>query len=115
MAIQTSKAITEIKVLNSGSKELVCEFNIKVTSYDDSDQEGTTVSSEQTIKLETEGRTGAEPDYVAYENLTQAKLEEFGGSELSDWVGSITGNQAVWVESLLNPPTPNIINKALPF
>lgn len=115
MAIQTSKAVTEIKVVNSGSKNIIAEFNLKVTSYDDSDQEGTTISSEGTFQLETEGRTTSSAGWVAYGSVTQAKLEEWGGEELTKWVSSVTSNQTSWISSVLNPPAPAIVDKALPF
>lgn len=115
MAIQTSKAVTEIKVVNSGSKNVIAEFNLKVTSYDDSDQERTTIDSENTFELETEGRTTSSEGWVAYGSVTQAKLEEWGGEELAQWVSQTTGNQVSWINSVLNPPAPAIVNKDLPF
>ena len=115
MAIQTSKAVTEIKVVNSGSKNIIAEFNLQVTSYDDSDQEGTTINSENTFQLETEGRTTSSEGWVSYGSVTQAKLEEWGGSELTEWVSRATDNQASWINSVLTPPTPAIVDKALPF
>ena len=115
MAIQTSKAVTEIKVVNSGSKNIIAEFNLKVTSYDDSNQEGTTIDSEGTFQLDTEGRTTSSEGWVAYGSVTQSKLEEWGGQELAQWVSQTTGNQASWINSVLNPPAPAIVDKALPF
>ena len=115
MAIQTSKAVTEIKVVNSGSKNTIAEFNLKVTSYDDSDQERTTIDSENTFNLETEGRTSSSAGWVAYNSVTQSKLEEWGGEELTNWVASTTANQSAWISSVLNPPAPAIVDKALPF
>ncbi len=115
MAIQTSKAVTEIKVVNSGSQDVVSEFNLKVTSYDDSNQEGTTIESENSFQLDTTERTSSSDGWVAYGSLTQAKLEEWGGEELTQWVSQTTGNQAFWIDSVLNPPAPAIVDKALPF
>ena len=115
MAIQTSKAVTEIKVVNSGSKDVVAEFNLKVTSYDDSDQERTTIDSEGTFELDTTDRTSSSDGWVEYESLTQAKLEEWGGTELSEWLSSVTPAQASWINSVLTPPTPAQVDRALPF
>jgi len=115
MAIQTSKAVTEIKVVNSGSQDVVSEFNLKVTSYDDSNQEGTTIDSENTFQLVTTERTSSSEGWVAYASLTQAKLEEWGGEELTQWVSQTTGNQASWINSVINPPAPAQVDKALPF
>ena len=115
MAIQTSRAVTEIKVVNSGSQDVVSEFNLKVTSYDDSNQEGTTIDSENTFQLDTTERTSSSEGWVAYASLTQAKLEEWGGEELTQWVSQVTGNQASWINSVINPPAPAQVDKALPF
>lgn len=115
MAIQTSKSVTEIKVVNSGSKDVVSEFNLKVTSYDDSDQEGTTIDSERAFQLDTTERTSSSDGWVAYASLTQSKLEEWGGEELTNWVSHTTGNQASWINSVMTPPPPLILNKDLPF
>jgi len=115
MAIQTSKAVTEIKVLNSGSKDVVAEFNLRVVSYDDSDQDRTTIDSEGTFELDTTDRTSSSDGWVDYESLTQAKLEEWGGPELSEWLAAVTDNQASWINSVLNPPAPAKVDKALPF
>lgn len=115
MAIQTSKTVTEIKVVNSGSQDIIAEFNIKLTSYDDSDQGGTTISSENTFELETEGRTSSSEDWVEYSSVTQAQLETWGGEELTRWVSQATVNQVSWINSVISPPTPATVSKTLPF
>jgi len=115
MAIQTSRVVTEIKVINSGSKDVVAEFGLKITSYDDSDQERTTIDSEGTFELDTTDRTSTSDGWVEYESLTQAKLEEWGGAELSEWISAVTAGQASWIGSVLNPPAPAKVDKALPF
>lgn len=115
MAIQTSKAVTEIKVVNSGSQDIIAEFNLQLTSYDDSDVEGTTISSENTFQLETEGRSSSSEDWVEYSSVTQAQLETWGGEELTKWVSQATGNQVSWINSVVSPPAPATVYKALPF
>ena len=48
MAIQHSRTFTNIEVLNSGDTDVVSQVTIRFSSYDDSNQEGTTVKSFET-------------------------------------------------------------------
>ena len=52
MAIQHSRTITNLEVLNSGDTDVVCQVEVEFTSYDDSDQEGTTITSNQRFDLD---------------------------------------------------------------
>ena len=115
MTIQTSKSVTKINVVNSGSQDIIAEFILKLTSYDDSDQEGTTIDSENIFQLETEGRTSSSEGWVAYNSVTQTQLEEWAGEELTEWVSQTTENQVSFINLLINPPAPAIVNKELPF
>jgi hypothetical protein len=115
MAIQFSKSITRIDVVNSGDKDVVSRVEIDFTSYDDSNQEGTTIQSSETFNLETDGRTSSSEGWVAYASLDAATIEGWLGSELTDRIASVQANHNGWINSVLNPPAPANVNKTLPW
>jgi len=115
MAIQFSKNITNIGVVNSGDKDVVSYVEFQFISYDDSNQEGTTIQSSETFELETDGRTSSSDGWVAYASLDAATIEGWLGSELTDAVTSIQVNHNSWINSVLNPPAPPTVDKALPW
>ena len=115
MAIQHSRTITNIEVVNSGDKDVVSSVELEFTSYDDSDQEGTTIQSSESFELETDGRTSSSEGWVAYDSLDAATVEGWLGSELTDRIASVQANHNGWINSVLNPPAPANVNKALPW
>ena len=115
MAIQFSKNITNIGVVNSGDKDVVSYVEFQFISYDDSNQEGTTIQSSETFELETDGRTSSSDGWVAYASLDAATIEGWLGSELTDAVTSIQVNHNSWIDSVLNPPAPPTITRAFPW
>tara|TARA_B100000424_G_C22685190_1_gene375003 strand:+ start:58 stop:405 length:348 start_codon:yes stop_codon:yes gene_type:complete len=115
MAIQFSKNIANIGVVNSGDKDVVSYVEFQFISYDDSNQEGTTIQSSETFELETDGRTSSSDGWVAYASLDAATIEGWLGSELTDAVTSIQVNHNSWINSVLNPPAPPTVDKALPW
>ena len=115
MAIQFSKNITNIDVVNSGDKDVVSRVEVAFTSYDDSDQEGTTIQTFESFELETDGRTSSSEGWVAYDSLDAATIEGWLGSELTDRIASVQANHNGWINSVLIPPAPANVNKALPW
>ena len=115
MTIQFSKNITNIEVVNSGDKDIVSSVELEFTSYDDSDQEGTTITSNQRFDLETDGRTSSSEGWVAYASLDAATVEGWLGSELTDRIASVQANHNGWINSVLTPPAPATVDKALPW
>ena len=115
MAIQFSKTITNIGVVNSGDKDVVSYVEFEFTSYDDSNQEGTTIQSSETFELETDGRTSSSDGWVAYASLDAATIEGWLGSELTDRIASVQANHNGWINSVLTPPAPATVDKALPW
>ena len=115
MAIQFSKNITNIDVVNSGDKDIVSRVELEFTSYDDSNQEGTTIQSSESFELETDGRSSSSEGWVAYASLDAATVEGWLGSELTDRIASVQANHNGWINSVLNPPAPANVNKALPW
>ena len=113
--IQTSKTIEEIKVINSGSQDVVSEFTLRCASYDDSDQSGTTIQNLQTVRLDTSNRDSSSEGWIAYNDLTEDKLLEFGEGELGPWITDTFKNQTLWIQSKLAPPAPVAVAKSLPF
>ena len=115
MAIQHSRTITNLEVLNSGDTDVVCQVEVEFTSYDDSDQEGTTITSNQRFDLETDGRSSSSEGWVAYDSLDAATVEGWLGSELTDRITSVQANHNGWINSVLTPPVPANVDKALPW
>ena len=115
MAIQHSKTLTNIEVLNSGDTDVVSQVTIRFSSYDDSNQEETTVESFENFELETDGRSSSSEGWVAYESLTESVVEGWLGSELTDTETRTQAVHTTWITSVLNPPAPPTVNKALPW
>ena len=115
MAIQHSRAITNLEVLNSGDTDVVCRVEVEFTSYDDSNQEETTINSSETYDLSTEDRSSSSEGWVAFESLTTAVIEGWLGSELTDSETRTQASHTAWINSVLNPPAPATVNKALPW
>ena len=115
MTIQFSKSITNINVVNSGDKDLVSNVEVEFTSYDDSNQEGTTIQSSESFELSTDGRTSSSDGWVAYASLDAATVEGWLGSELTDRITSVQANHNGWINSVLTPPAPATVDKALPW
>jgi hypothetical protein len=115
MAIQSSKTIKSIEVLNSGDKDIACQVQVEFTSYDDSDQDGTTITCIESFNLNTDDRTSSSDGWVAYASLDAATVEGWLGSELTDRIASVQANHNGWINSVLTPPAPPTVDKALPW
>ena len=115
MAIQHSRTITNLEVLNSGDTDVVCQVEVEFTSYDDSDQEGTTITSNQTFGLGTDDRSSSSEGWVAFGSLTAAVVEGWLGSELTDAETRAQEGHTAWINSVLTPPAPATVDKALPW
>jgi len=115
MAIQHSKRVLGINVLNTGSKDVVCEVEVEFTSYDDSDQERTSIDDNITFELATEDRSSSSDGWVAFDSLTEETIYGWLGSELTDAETNVQTNHTSWINSVLNPPTPPTVNKSLPW
>ena len=115
MAIQHSRTISNLEVLNSGDTDVVCRVEVEFTSYDDSNQEGTTITSNQTFNLGTDDRSSSSEGWVAYASLTAAVVEGWLGSELTDEETRVQTGHTAWIASVLTPPAPPTVDKALPW
>ena len=115
MAIQHSRTLTNIEVLNSGDTDVVSQVTIRFSSYDDSNQEETTAESFENFELETDGRSSSSEGWVAYASLTESIVEGWLGSELTDTETRTQAVHTAWINSVLNPPTPPTVDKALPW
>jgi|TARA_B100000073_G_scaffold156713_1_gene129458 hypothetical protein len=115
MAIQHSRTITNLEVLNSGDEDVVSRVEVKFTSYDDSNPEETTIQSSESFELGTDDRTSSSEGWVAYDSLDAATIEGWLDSELTDAIASFQLNHTTWINSVLNPPAPATVNKTLPW
>ena len=113
MAITHTQTVSELTILNS-SDNIVSEVTVKTVSVDDSNPELLTIESEESVRLDTSGGTGAS-GFVAYGDLTQSKI--LGWDVVKDGIASsnIQTNHEAWIESVKNPPAPAEVGKALPW
>ena len=114
MAIQHSRSITNIHVLNSGGTDIVSCVEVQFTSYDDSDQERTTIESNEGFDLNTDGVSNTDEGFVAFADLTESAVLDWI-STLSDVETRYQTNHTAWIDSVLNPPAPPTVNKAKPW
>lgn len=114
MAIQHSRTIENLEVLNDGNN-VVTEVEVRFVSYDDSDQERTTIDSSQRFELETEGVTSESEGFVAFGSLTAETVEGWLGDELTTQEANVQAGHTAWINSVLNPPAPRTVNKATPW
>jgi len=114
MAIQHSRSIVNLEVLNSGSSDIVSIVEVQFSSYDDSDQEGTSIESNENFKLNTDGVSNTDEGFVAFADLTESTVLGWL-STLSDVETRYQTSHAAWIDSVLNPPAPPTVNKVLPW
>ena len=114
MTIQHSRTIENLEVLNDGNN-VVTEVEVCFVSYDDSDQERTTIDSTSRFELETEGVTTGSEGFVAFASLTAETVEGWLGEELTTQEASAQAGHTAWINSVLNPPAPRTVNKATPW
>jgi len=113
MAITVTKTVTGLTILNNADK-IVSEVQVTTKSVDDSNPSVLTIESTDNISVDTSGGTGA-AGFVAYASLTQAAI--LAWTPVADSLASSNTeiNQAAWIESVKNPPTPAEVNEPLPF
>ena len=114
MAIQHSRTIENLEVLNDGNN-VVTEVEVRFVSYDDSDQERTTIDSSYRFELETEGVTPESEGFVAFGSLTAETVEGWLGDKLATQEANVQAGHTAWINSVLNPPAPRTVNKATPW
>jgi len=114
MTIQHSRTIENLEVLNDGNN-VVTEVEVRFVSYDDSDEERTTIQSEHRFRLETEGVTPDSDGFVAFDSLTAETVEGWLGEKLTTQEANTQASHTAWINSVLNPPAPRTVNKATPW
>ena len=114
MAIQHSRTIENLEVLNDGN-DVVTQVEVRFVSYDDSDQERTTIDSSFRFELETEGVTSESEGFVAFASLTAETVEGWLGDKLTTQEANVQAGHTAWIDSVLNPPAPRTVNKATPW
>jgi len=114
MAIQHSRTIENLEVLNDGN-DVVTQVEVRFVSYDDSDQERTTIESTSKFELETEGVTTESEGFVAFASLTAETVEGWLGDKLTTEEANAQSSHTTWIDSVLNPPAPPTVNKATPW
>jgi hypothetical protein len=112
MAITHTRTIENLRVLNNGD-DIVCQVEIRWVSSDDSNVERTTIDSTETYDLETEGVTPDSDDFVSFADLTEATVEGWVADQLAE--EKTTERHTSWINSVLNPPAPRVVNKATPW
>ena len=113
MAITVTKTVTGLTILNNADN-IVSEVEVTIRSVDDSNPTQLTIEAQENFQVDTSGGTGAS-GFTAYADLTQSKILDW--TPVKDGLASsnTVTNQASWIESVKNPPTPPTVSKALPF
>ena len=113
MAITHTQTVTNLTILNNADN-IVSEVSVKTTSVDDSDPSTLTIDNEESFQVDTSGGTGAS-GFVAYASLTQDTILNW--TPVKDGLASSNTkiNHEAWIESVKSPPTPEKVDKALPW
>ena len=113
MAITHTQTVSNLTILNNADN-IVSEVTVKTVSVDDSDPSTLTIEGEETFSLDTSGGTGAS-GFVAYASLTQDTVLNW--TPVKDGLASSNTkiNHEAWIESVKSPPTPEKVDKALPW
>ena len=113
MAITVTKTVTGLTILNNADK-IVSEVEVTTKSVDDSDPSNLTIEATENFTVDSSGGTGAS-GFVAYDSLTQSAI--LAWTPVADGLSKSNTaiNQAAWIESVKNPPTPTTKSEALPF
>ena len=113
MAITVTKTVTGLTILNNADK-IVSEVEVTTKSVDDSNPSTLTIEGTDNFTVETSGGTGAS-GFVAYASLSQSAILAWTPVAEGLAASNTATNQAAWIESVKNPPTPPTKNEALPF
>ena len=113
MAITVTKTVTGLTILNNADN-IVSEVEVTTKSVDDSNPSVLTIEGTENFSVETSGGTGAS-GFVAYASLTQSAILAWTPVAEGLAASNTATNQAAWIESVKNPPTPPTKNEALPF
>ena len=113
MAITHTQTVTELTILNNDDN-IVSEVNVKTVSVDDSDPDTLTIESEELIRLDTSGGTGA-AGFVSYNDLTQSKILAWDAVKNELASSNIKTNHEAWINSVKSPPAPTEVSKPLPW
>jgi hypothetical protein len=114
MTVHHSRTIENLEVLNDGNN-IVTEIEVRFVSYDDSDQERTTIDSNHRFRLETEGVSPDSDGFVTFESLTAEIVEGWLGEELTTEEARIQSGHTIWINSIFNPTAPRTVNKTTPW
>lgn len=115
MAVSHVWAVTELIQKNDGSG-IVRAAEFTVSSSDDV----TSTSITRRGRVEFEKPFAGvvltrNPGFIEYANLTEADVLTWIQSDLGANLGNFETNNAAWIESVDNPPTPARITEALPW
>lgn len=108
MAVSHVWAVTELIQKNDASG-IVCCAKFSVTSTDDVTT--TTITRSGQVKLEDP----APETMIPYGDLTEATVMTWISDKLGPTGGNFEVNNAAWIESVDNPPTPLTVTEALPW
>ena len=113
MAITVTKTVTRLTILNNADN-IVSKVEVTIKSVDDSNPSTLTIEGTENFDVDTSGGTGAS-GFVAYASLTQSAILAWTPVADGLSMSNMATNQASWIESVKNPPTPAEVTKALPF
>ena len=113
MAITHTQTVTGLTIVNN-SDNIVSEVSVKTVSVDDSDPSTLTIEGEDSFEVDTSGGTGAS-GFVAYASLTQDTVLNWTPVKDGLAASNTKINHEAWINSVKSPPTPEKVDKALPW
>ena len=113
MAITHTQTVTSLQIINN-SDNIVSEVSVKTVSVDDSDPSTLTIEGEDSFEVDTSGGTSAS-GFVAYDSLTQDTILNWTPVKDGLAASNTKINHEAWINSVKSPPTPEKVDKALPW
>ena len=114
MAIVHNRQIHRIETSNNDDS-VVHGFTIIWDSYDDSNRDRTTSTCRKRFNLETEGITSATEGFINFESLTQETLEQWLGSEFTEYDAKVRERHEQRIHAIQNPVVPATITREVPW
>ena len=113
MAITHTQTVSTLTILNNADN-IVSEVTVSTVSVDDSNPSELTIQGDETFVLDTSGGTGAS-GFVAYASLTQDTVLNWTPVKDGLAASNTKINHEAWINSVKSPPTPEKVDKALPW
>jgi len=114
MAVSHVWTVTELVQKNDDSG-IVRAANFTVVSTDDVTTTSTTSRGRVEFQKPFAAPLTQNQDFIEYDNLTHADVLGWVQADLGSNLGNYEVNNAAWIDSVDNPPTPATVVQVLPW